>query len=364
MTQERLPVFILTGFLGSGKTTLLRQILAKSEFADSAVLINELGEVGLDHDLIAFSQESAIVLQGGCVCCTIREDVEGALRELFEARDAGRIQAFRRLIIETTGIADPHSLIVTLHANPLACARLMKPLVITVVDGVLGEDTLAHHKEATAQLTAADSVVVSKRDLSSAGGVIPKISRLNPWASVIHSDLLVDDLSALFPMTPVTPPSDSKYLGRFSQNSTTNATTVHDDVRVFCLVLERPLDWTAFGVWMTMLLHAHGQKILRIKGLLDIDGRDGPVAFHCAQHLVHPPQHFEQWPSSDRRSKLVFVMRDLDPLLVARSLKLVDEAAKQAPNPAQKRGYIAAGAGGSVAGRPIRRPTAPRWIKG
>lgn len=440
---ERWPVFVLTGFLGSGKTTLLRRVLTNPEFADSAIIINELGEVALDHELVAFSTDSMIVLQGGCVCCTIRQDIEAALRELIDARDAGTIPPFRRLIIETTGIADPQPLVFTLHVNPLARERLAPPRVITIVDGVLGEATVANHPEPSAQIAAADSVVVSKRDLtgdtamtSSRGpphdtamaskhdssedttvcskrapspldptskcdplpdhqtapcdpppddALLSLIRRINPWTTITRADLRTDDLAWLF----VSPERTEETLAwdvaeRPALNSTATAVessapdssvnivsdrspvrdrNSHGDVRTVCLTLDQPLNWTGFGIWMTLLLHRHGRHVLRMKGILEVDGRDGPVIFHCAQHLVHPPEHLDQWPSTDHRSKLIFVVRGLDPALIERSLRVIDAVAKQPPRGASA-GYRGAGAGGSVQGRPIRRATAPRWMKG
>jgi G3E family GTPase len=354
----------VTGFLGSGKTTLLRQVLALPEYSDSAVLINELGEVGLDHHLIEFSQESTVMLEGGCICCTIRTDIERALKSLFSARDSGTIPAFRRLIIETTGIADPQPLIFTLHTNPLAASRLERPHVITVVDGILGQSTLSNHPEAMAQLIAAHTVLISKRDLASPRTEMFDLSRLNPWARLIYADLLKHDLRSLF-----APSTNARDLGHEVPGALPhsarrcNVTSEHK-VATFCLVIEQPLNWSAFGVWMTMLLHAHGARVLRVKGILNVEENRGPVFFHCAQHLVHPPEHADHWPTDDRRSKLVFIVKDLDPIRIERSLQVFDAIAKDARQVSDKGVYLAAAAGGSVSGRPVRRPTTPRWIKG
>lgn len=359
---ERIPAFVVTGFLGSGKTTLLRQVLAWPELSDSAVIINELGEVALDHQLIAFTQDCTVVLQGGCVCCTIRTDIEQALKSLFSAMDSGTVPAFRRIIIESTGIAEPQPLLSTLLANPLAASRLSKPRVITVVDGILGTATLASHPEAAAQIVAADTIVVSKRDLESEPTELAALGRLNPWARVIHADLTKDDLRDVF--TGDTHRLADDVLGGWSLKDRPGVLTGGHNVAVLCLVLDQPLNCGGFGIWMTMLLHAHGAQVLRVKAILDIDGNQGPVVFHCAQHLVHPPEHHDEWPTDDHRSKLVFVVRGLDPELIKRSLLAVQAVAKQTMDVPERDGYLPAGAGGSVSGRPVRRPTTPRWIKG
>jgi G3E family GTPase len=176
--SERIGAFLLTGFLGSGKTTLLQSVLQDSAFKDTAVIVNEFGKVGLDHDLISFSTESTVVMPGGCVCCTIREDIETSLRELFELRDSGRIPAFNRIVIETTGIAEPVPILLTLKANPLAQSRLEQPCVITVVDGVLGVETLKNFPEATAQVASADILWSSPRQISPSSGMLSTLVKL------------------------------------------------------------------------------------------------------------------------------------------------------------------------------------------
>lgn len=365
MTTERIAAYLLTGFLGSGKTTLLREMLRNEAFRDTAVIVNELGEIGLDHDLISFSSDSTIVMPGGCVCCTIREDIETALRELFEARDAGRIPPFSRLVIETTGIADPIPLLMTLHSNPLAQSRLRKPRVITVVDGVLGLETLAGHREAEAQVTNADIVIISKADLAGDAALDTlrdRIPALNPWAEVRSSNLLAGGVATLFADVDGGDGRARDFDAWLGNGRPDTHAHGHDGIRSHSLMLDRPLDWTAFGVWMTMLLHRHGDRVLRVKGILDVDGLPGPTVFQSAQHLVHPPLHMDEWPSADRRSRLVFILRDLDPTLIEASLRAFDRAATTAVE--RVGDYRPAGGGGVIAGRPVRRPTAPGWIKG
>ena len=363
--DERLPVYILAGFLGSGKTTLLGSILRQHDFSDSAVIINELGEIGLDHELVSQVSDNTVMLQGGCVCCTIREDIERTLQDLFKARDAGRIPPFGRLLIEMTGIAEPQPLIYTLHANPLAASRLDGPRVITVVDSVNGADTLEKQPEATAQVSSADVIVVSKRDLCRDDRLLTMIGNLNPWACVHLLDLRTDNVEPLFAGVPEHPETiAADVVGRFVKLTERCEVPVHARVHSLCLTLDQPLDWTGFGVWLTMLLHRHGQNVLRMKAILNVDGNRGPVVLQCAQHLVHPPEHLDQWPGDDRRSRLVMIVRDLDPARIEQSLKRFDTTAKLTGKQEGSRQYLPAGAGGSISGRPVKRPTAPGWLKG
>ena len=378
---NRVSCFLVTGFLGSGKTTLLKGVLENEAFGDTAVIVNEFGEIGLDHDLIAFSSESTIVMPGGCICCTIREDIETSLRELFEARDAGTMR-FNRIVIETTGIAEPVPLLMTLQANPLAQSRLIKPKVITVVDGVLGLKSVANYAEASAQVTSADVVVISKPDLAEPDELEAlewTIADLNPWARIRSVNLLETKLDELFRSVDVDAIDDLEAwtLGRLAtpepQRHHDHAHhdghdhghhhgPGHHGVVSHSIRLAEPLDWTAFGVWMTMLLHRHGAKILRVKGFLAVDRLPGPTLFQSAQHLVHPPTHMDAWPSDDRRSRIVFIVRDLDPAMLEASLSAFDRAARRAVS--RRSDLKPAGAGGSIAGRPIRRPTAPAWVRG
>lgn len=365
--SERVAAYLLTGFLGSGKTTLLRGVLEDPALHDTAVIVNEFGKVGLDHDLLAFSTESAVVMPGGCVCCSIREDIETSLRELFELRDAGKIPAFNRIVIETSGIAEPVPILMTLKANPLAQERLIEPRVITVLDGVLGLETLERFPEAAAQVTSADVVVVSKCDLATPDQVaaLDEAARAsNPWAEIRHVNLVESRLVELFAAIAAGADRKSDIQSLFAMGPTQLRASPHrhSDVVSHSVVLEQPLDWTAFGVWMTMLLHRHGDRILRVKGLLAVDGLPGPTLFQSAQHLVHPPVHMEAWPSEDRRSRIVFIVRGIDPNLLDTSLRAFDRAARCAvPRRADQR---SAGSGGVIAGRPVKRPTTPAWIRG
>jgi G3E family GTPase len=384
---RRIPTFVVTGFLGSGKTTLLRRTLQDPDFANTAVIVNEFGEVGLDHLLMEHAEERTIVMPGGCVCCSIRVDIETTLRDLFARLDSGALPPIDRLVIETTGLADPAPLLFTLHGSPLAAGRLRLASVIVTVDGLLGQDTLEHHAESVRQLAVADRIVITKRDRADAAAVADLAFRLrrgNPWATIEACDLLRDPPIALLEgerrpgamqfnagaadTPPGGPALEGWALGAFAGHRQGGAEPEpesphrHDRIRACCLVEEGPVDWDGFGVWLTALLHCHGARILRVKGLLAVAGMPGPTVIHAVQHIVHPPLHLESWPGADRRSRLVFILQDIDRALLQRSLQAF--ARRGAVVEAGAGDYKSAAAGGTVGGRPVRRPTAPRWLKG
>jgi G3E family GTPase len=305
-------------------------------------------------------------MPGGCLCCTIRGDIESTVHALLRRRAAGDIPQFSRLLIETSGLADPIPLLHTLRNSPLLReAGCSHPHVIAVLDGQLALDTLRRFPEAGAQIVAADVIVLSKVDLT------PTVERehlsaaaraINPWADIYTADLLNTDPSRYFNGEYAhggQGDGDRKrWLGKMT------VATRHAGIATDCLTLVQPLDWMAFGLWMTALLHRHGRSVLRVKGILDIAGLAGPVLFHSAQHLIHPPIHLDEWRFDRSGSRLVFIVRDIDTAVLRDSLLAFELAARNSAKVPESTQYMNGGGGGSIAGRPIRRPSAPRWIKG
>jgi G3E family GTPase len=320
-----------------------------------------------------------VVLAGGCVCCAIREDLVGAIRQLCAQREQGEIPAFSRLVLETTGLADPVPVLVTLHAAAPAAASLEVTGTITTVDGVLGLRTLAEFPQAVQQVVAADTLLITKADLARPEELETlqrTIEALNPWAPVMVMDLHTDNPARAVGSRLVRAPShdagSTAWMGRSAHEGEPQGDHGHGrpnvspaGVRSVSCVFDEPLDWTAFGIWLTMLLHRHGKDVLRIKGILQVAGTSAPVAFHSVQHLVHPPLHLEAWPSEDHRSRLTCIVRHLDGRVLERSLRAFQNLRLEAQvRRGNASGTKGAGAGGTGGGRPIRRPTAPSWIKG
>jgi G3E family GTPase len=314
------PVNLITGFLGSGKTTLLSRLLHQPELKGAAVLINEFGEVGLDHHLLEVVDDNIVLLQSGCLCCTIRGDLAAAMRGLLSKRERGEVPPFDRLLVESTGLADPYPILSTIRSDPVLVHHFRCGNVIVTVDAVNGLAQLARHEESIRQAAAADRLVITKTDLCEetvTAALRARLRMLNPFAPILLATNAVDagDLGLAG--------GEEGGLGKVVelQVDDHDGHRHHDDkIRSFVVTLDQPIDWTAFGVWMTMLLNRHGEKVLRIKGILNLIGGKRPVAVHGVQRLVHPPVHMKRWPSRDRRSRIVFIVQDLDPALIRRSL--------------------------------------------
>jgi G3E family GTPase len=321
-SDARNPVHVLTGFLGSGKTTVLRHILRSPEFADTAVLINEFGEIGLDHLLVGRLDTAPVLLESGCICCSIRGDLSQALRDLQARRQNGEIPPFRRVIVETTGLADPVPILATITSDLVLRRHFRLGNVIATVDTVHAERGLTRHGEALKQVAVADALLVTKTDLVSGGQVdrlLRILRRINPAAVVgvavngsVDPDLVLrqDREARLDEVEPWRRPRDAAAVA--APDHTTGVSS-------FVLTHDQPLDWSAFGLWFSLLVHRHGDRLLRVKGILEIEGSATPVAVHAVQHLMHAPEHLLNWPTSARISRLVFITDGLNGERVQRS---------------------------------------------
>ncbi len=308
------PVNLLTGSLGSGKTTLLRRLLADPALSGTAVLINEFGEVGLDHHLIERIDETVVLLRSGCLCCTIRGELALAIRDLHSRRERGLLPAFGRLIVESTGLADPFPILATLKADPVLRHHVRAGAVITTVDAVNGQSQIGRHTESVRQVAAADRLVLTKTDLADEDTIerlLAHVRQINPDAPIVRAaDPALDPVALLDNAPPM----------HHFKCDAADWSDHGEPIRSFVLTVEEPIDWTAFGVWLTMLLNRHGDKVLRVKGILNLAGEATPVAIHGVRYLVHNPVHMTAWPGDDRRSRIVFIVDGIDPDLVRRSL--------------------------------------------
>jgi G3E family GTPase len=304
--ESRRPVTVVTGFLGSGKTTLLARVLMEPSMANTAILVNEFGEVGLDHHLLRRVDERTVLLGSGCVCCTTREDLVGALLELLDMDQRDEIPTLDRIVIETTGLADPAPILHTIYADPVLQHHFLVDLVLTTVDAVNGTLHLERNPESVKQVAAADKVVVTKTDIAEPGAartLLSRLSTINPSARIFEAAFGEVDVSELF--LPGT-------AGHAVAGSL--VTEPHDvgDTYSLSVTFDGAIDWTAFGIWFSMLLHARGEDVLRVKGLLDV-GEAGPVVLNGVQHIIHPPEHLGEWPDEDRRSRIIFITRRIHP---------------------------------------------------
>jgi G3E family GTPase len=335
MSDDRIPVMMLTGFLGSGKTTLLNAWLRSDELANAAVVVNEFGEVGIDHALIASSSDNTIELSTGCLCCTVRGDLVDTLRELMVKRASGEVRAFDRLIIETTGLADPATVIQALMTFPVA-RRLRLKQIVTTVDAVNGGRTLDRQPESVKQVAVADDIVVTKTDLPSEALELltTRLRKLNPGARLHFSSMSnmpsPNDLAAADIYDPATKIEDvAGWLNFEAHSHEHNAhhdhghdhdhahehrhdVNRHDElIGSFSLEYSEPLHWEHVSTWLDALIMAHGDDMLRVKGIMSIVGRDKPIVVQAVQRLFHPPFELPEWPAGARQSRIVFITRGL-----------------------------------------------------
>lgn len=371
ITETRLPLYVLTGFLGSGKTSLLRHCLESEAFADTAVIVNEFGEIGLDHELVEASEEDTVVLKGGCICCTIREDLATTIRRLADLRRDGQIKPFTRLVIETSGLADPVPVLVTVKSDPRITQLFEFSGTIVTVDGIAGTSTMDNHVESVRQIIYANRAVITKCDIASGADIARlqiAIERLNGSIKVMHSNNSGVAPNDLFndlhddPMS-IYEPAD-RILTEANEPLASLTGSVHSErFCSFSWEFDHELDWTAFGVWLTALLHAHGERILRVKGILNISGVETPVAIHGVQHMVYPPKHMNKPITENYTSRLVFVVEGVSPDLVRRSFEAFHALGQRISDKDHVQN-LPAGTGRTVGGWSRRRARAASWLKG
>ncbi|WP_427144659.1 CobW family GTP-binding protein [Rhizobium pisi] len=350
--NDRIPVTILTGFLGAGKSTLLNRILRDAVMKDAAVIINEFGDVGIDHLLVESSGDSIIELSDGCLCCTVRGELVDTLANLMDAVQTGRVKPVKRVVIETTGLADPAPVMQAIMGNPVIAQNFELDGVVTVVDAVNGLQTLDNHEEARKQVAVADRLIISKKSMTEQADALEKRLRmLNPRAAMMNADSAEAGSAAVLVNGLYDPTTKIADVGRWLQDEDAHEAHHHHDhdhdhnhnhdhngdhhghhhhhhghadqdphdvnrhdasIRSFSIVEEKPIDPMALDMFIDLLRSAHGEKLLRMKAIVSVSDRpDRPLVLHGVQSIFHPPVRLPAWPGEDRRTRMVLITRDL-----------------------------------------------------
>jgi G3E family GTPase len=336
---EPIPLTVITGFLGAGKTTLLNALLRDPQLRDTAVLVNEVGEIGLDHLFYEVVDGDTMLLAGGCLCCSVRGDLVAALENILRGIDNGKTAEFRRVVIETTGLADPASVLHAVMAHPYLVRRYRLDGLVTAVDAVNGGGTLDRHQEALKQAAMADRIVLTKTDLApedDAAALRARLSALNPVAIVLDAAKGEAKADALLNAGLYDPaqkiPDVKRWLKEAEVDEAEHAHHHHDGehdhhhhahhddkIRTFSIATDKPIPASTIEMFLDFLRATHGPKLLRLKGIVQLaEEPDEPLILHAVQHIIHPPARLAAWPDDDHRSRLVCVTYDLDPAVVRR----------------------------------------------
>ena len=335
--SKPIPVSVLTGFLGSGKTTLLNRLVRAPGLKDTAVIVNEFGEVGLDHLLVAEGDETVVLLDSGCICCTIANTLTETLADLSFRRARGDVPAFKRVIVETTGLADPapivHSLMRPPHASPFRLGN-----IIATADAVHGAAQLDAHPEALKQATMADRIVITKTDLAArtvTGDLRARLAAINPAATVIEAVHGAADPARLLGAAD---PSLERWLAADAYEAGHHH---HAEITTFAATIGEPVTWAGYAAWTAALRAFPGEDLLRIKGILHVCGQKRPAVIHGVQHMFSPPETLPAWPDGTRQSRIVFIVRNIGEATLRETLALLhaEEGTMPAapPRPARTR---------------------------
>jgi G3E family GTPase len=339
-----IPVTVLTGFLGSGKTTVMNHLLRQPGMEGVVAIINEFGEVGLDHLLVETSEERFALLDNGCVCCSVRDDLVALLGELASREASGQLPQIRRVLIETTGLADPVPVLHTLMTAPGVVARYRIDGVVVTVDAVNALRSLDNHAEAVKQIAVADRILLTKVDLTDEGSFVELEQRLrlvNPTVSVTRASHGSVEPECVLEAGLFAPDARSEQVADwFAAAATATAAHVHasshhahhahgSGVSSFSLIVHEPIKWAAFSRWLDYVAALKGDELLRFKALINVvDRPQGPIVVHVVQHVLHPPIALEAWPSQDRSSRLVFIVRDIAAEAIERTLARFGEISR------------------------------------